>query len=353
MPDAGPRSQVLGAADLLRSVGLMADGPVTWGRPIPSARPGVYVVEWPESRPAAPIELTTVGKWMERLPDLRLDGRRPTSREVAARLHDFWLPGQVVVFIGMTTGSINGRVRALVATPLGDRRPYPGGQWLKALSGLERARVWWAESAAPEEYEDGLFSAFAAGIDTSPEAAPRLPDRSFVLPFANLQDATGRRRSHGLSGTVEPKPPLTPIPGTMLTDIPDGAADGAEESARSRPLETRVKVPPAARLTVPPAPRLTVPPAARAEPDVARPTGRRASAIDLVTLNSTIQTVACRSLLRELSVADAASELVAAGFFRGTRAQPVAVLRDLLKQGLVEGGHQDLDRRWSIRCARG
>ena len=345
MSDTGPRSQVMGAADLLRSVGLMADGPVTWGRPVPSARPGVYVVEWPESRPAAPIELTTIGKWVERLPDLRLDGRRPTSREVAARLHDFWLPGQVVVFIGMTTGSINGRVRALVATPLGDRRPYAGGQWLKALSGLERARVWWAESEAPEEYEDGLFSAFAAAVDTSPAAAPRLPDRTVVLPFANLQDATGRRRSHGLSGTVEPRPPVAPIPGTTLTDLPDGAAEGAEESARARPLETRLVVPPAARLVA----SLT----ARTDPGAAKTTGRRASAIDLVTLNSTIQGVACRSLLRELSVADAAAELVAAGFFRGTRAQPVAVLRDLLKQGLVEGGHQDLDRRWSIRCTRG
>ena len=31
-----------------------------------------------------PIELTRVGKWLERVPDLRLDGERPTSRALAA-----------------------------------------------------------------------------------------------------------------------------------------------------------------------------------------------------------------------------------------------------------------------------
>ncbi|MBF6605477.1 MAG: hypothetical protein IVW53_07850 [Chloroflexi bacterium] len=334
---ASARSAPLGAADLLRSVGLMADGPVTWGRPVPSGRPGVYVVEWPEARATAPIELTTIGKWIERRQDLRLDGRRPTSREVAARLHDFWLPGQVVLFIGMATGSIGGRVRALVQTPLGDRRPYPGGQWLRTLTGLERTRVWWAASDAPEEYEDALFTAFAAAVDASPDAAPRLPDRSLVLPFANLQDATGRRRTHGLSGTIEPKPPAVPAPGTTIRELPGGSADGAEESAVGRPLERRA------------------PSAPRPMP-ADRPAGtgsRRAASVDVATLNDTLQRIACRSLLRELAVADAAAELVAAGFFRGTKAQPVAVLRDLLKQGLVEGAHQDPDRRWSIRCARG
>ena len=35
------------APDLLRAVGLLADGPVLWGRPVRSTRPGVYVVELP------------------------------------------------------------------------------------------------------------------------------------------------------------------------------------------------------------------------------------------------------------------------------------------------------------------
>ena len=77
-----------------------------------------------------------------------------------------------------------------------------------------------------------------------------------------------------------------------------------------------------------------------------------AARVDLVLLNDALQAIACRRLVRELTVSEAVDELTARGFLRETRAQPVSVLRDLLKQGLVEGGVQDADRRWSIRCVR-
>jgi hypothetical protein len=317
----------IGAAELLRTVGLMADGPVTWGRPVASSRPGVYVVEWGESLESAPVELTNVGKWLEERPELRLDGRRPTSREVAARLHEFWLPGQTVVYVGMTKLAIGGRVGALYRTPLGARGPHAGGHWLKTLRGLDRARVWWAETDAPEEYEDGLLTAFADSVDASAQAAPRLRDRSLILPFANLGAATGARRDHGLTGYLEARPDILPAAGSRIVDVPEGAAEGAGEE-RSRPLEARPTRPAAAR----------------------GPSGP-ASRFDIDAINALLQSIACRRLVRELSVAEAAAELSAAGLMRGTRAQPVGVLRDLLKQGLIVGGWQDEDRRWSIRCA--
>lgn len=376
-PPATPRP--LGAAELLRSVGLMADGPVTWGRPIPSAQPGIYVIEWPESRPDAPVDLSLVGKWLERLDGLRLEGRRPTSRELAARLHDFWLPGQTVLYVGMTTVSIGGRVGAFYRTPLGDRKPHAGGHWLKTLRGLDRARVWWAETTAAEEYEDGLLSAFAAAVDASPEGAPRLPDRTVVLPFANLQTATGARKAHGISGAIEPAPPAAPAVGSTIVEVPDGAADGADESARVRPVERRVAVGPPPRRVATPllTPEGTVRPAtsgaarrAEAEPAEAAGAGIDSSVAgsapagptvalrgaaareDLAALNDAVQRIACRRLVRELTVAEAAAELVAIGFFRATRAEPVTVLREMLKAGVIEGGTQDPDRRWTIRCTR-
>jgi hypothetical protein len=131
---AGP-----GAADLFREVGLLADGPVVWGRPVGARTGGIFIVELPAPRPTAPIELTTVGKWLERVPDLRLDGVRPTSRTLAARLAAFWLPSARVLYVGSTDGSIGGRVEAIRATVLGDRRPHSGGHWLHVLTGLERA----------------------------------------------------------------------------------------------------------------------------------------------------------------------------------------------------------------------
>ncbi len=72
------------AADLLREVGLIADGPAIWGRPIRHSAPGVFVVELAAPQPTAGLDLALVGKWLERVPELRLDGVRPASRELSA-----------------------------------------------------------------------------------------------------------------------------------------------------------------------------------------------------------------------------------------------------------------------------
>ena len=113
---------------------------------------------------------------------------------------EFWLPDETVVYIGMTNLSIGGRVGAFVKTALGDRRPHSGGHWLKTLTVLPELRVWWAPTAAPEEYEDALLSAFAQGV--SPAAKAALRDSSVVLPWANLQAATDERKQHGIKGSL-------------------------------------------------------------------------------------------------------------------------------------------------------
>src|SRR5664279_6473530 len=193
-------SRSLGAAELLRSVGLMADGPVHWGNPVRVGGPGVYVVELAAPVKTAPIDHQVVGHWIERVPTLTLDSARPTARELAVRLGEFWLPDETVVYIGMTNLSIGGRVGAFVKTPLGDRRPHAGGHWLKTLTVLPELLAWWAPTAAPEEYEDALLSAFAKAV--TPAAKKALRDASVVLPFANLQTATDEHKQHGIRGSL-------------------------------------------------------------------------------------------------------------------------------------------------------
>ena len=219
-----------GAAALLDAVGLLADGPLVWGARLPERRPGVYVVELAAPLPAAPIELTRVGKWLERVDTLRLDGARPTSKAVLARLAAFWLPGDSVVYVGMTTASLGSRVAAFVGHVLGDRRPHAGGHWLKTLRGLERCRVWWSATEAAEEYEDALLSAFAERVPAAERAA--LHDRAVVLPFANLRTATGERKAHGISGSVLPDE-SAPAPAGRVVELPPGDADGAHGAARA------------------------------------------------------------------------------------------------------------------------
>ena len=215
----------LSAPALLREVGLLADGPLPWGRAVPGRSPGVFLVELPGALPAAPIELTRVGKWLERVPGLMVDGARPTSRGLAARLASFWLPSQSVIYIGATEATISGRLSAMERTVLGDRRPFSGGHWLHTLRALPSARVWWTATPAVEEYEDALLAAFAATVSESERAA--LPDRDVILPFANLRRPTGERKATGLTGSLLVAPVEPARPPTRVVEVPDGDAEGA------------------------------------------------------------------------------------------------------------------------------
>jgi len=237
--------------ELLRTVGLLADGPVVWGRPLGSRTGGIFVVELPEPKPIAPIELTLIGKWLEHVPDLRLDGEHPTSKTLAARLAAFWLPSATVVYVGVTDGSIGGRVEAIRNTVLGDRRPHGGGHWLHTLRGLERARIWWAPTDAVVEYEDAVLEAFAATIPAAERAA--LPDTKIVLPFANLRTATGERKRTGLANSLIPDEVGSPVAVRRVVEVPPGDADGAGGlpptraaggTVRRAPRPTRTAAPP-------------------------------------------------------------------------------------------------------------
>jgi transcription elongation factor GreA len=206
---------------------------------VPARGPGLLVVELPAPRPTAPIELTRVGKWVERVPTLRLDGAQPTSKALAARLAAFWLPSQVVLYVASTKSSIGGRATALERTVLGDRRPHHGGHWLHTLSVLPSTRLWWASTDAPEEYEDAFLSAFADAVPPSDLAG--LPEGSIVLPWANLRRPTGEARSSGLTGQLLPDPvEPAPPPPTRVVTLPDAEADGArDEAKRTRPVKGR------------------------------------------------------------------------------------------------------------------
>ncbi len=196
------------AAALFRAVGLLPDGPVLWGRPLPGVDAGVVVVELPEPHATAPLDPARVGKWIERVPTLRLDGAAPTTRRLLARLAGYWIPGESVVHVGFASNALGRRVAALARTPLGVRPPLADGHWLLALRHPEVLRIWWAPTDAPEEYADALLDAFAAGI--APAVAAALPEPELVLPWATLRRPTGEGRRHGLDGDLVEVPPVTP-----------------------------------------------------------------------------------------------------------------------------------------------
>ncbi len=269
MTDGAPAS----ATALLREIGLRPDGPVLWGRPLTTRAPGVYLVELAEPLANPRIELARLGQWMEHVPDLRLDGVRPTSKALAARLSSLWLPSAVVLYAGATAGSLGGRVLALAHHHIGDRRPHVDGQWLHLLTGIGRARIWFAETDAVEEALDGVLDAFAAALPAA--LPPGRPGGALPLPWANLRRPTGERQAYGITGSIVPDDRPPPDPPTRLVEIPPGDADGARDAdrgtgtgtvrrARIRPV-ARVPAERAARAVRTAAPRV-VPPSKRSSP---------------------------------------------------------------------------------------
>lgn len=246
----GPR-----AAELMRSVGLVVDGPVTWGQPVRSAAPGVYVVELAAPLAAAPVDHTVLRTWIERVPTLRVDGARPTPHQLAARLAAFWYPDQTILYVGRTSRALGGRLAAYYRTPLGDPRPHAGGQWLKTLRDLSRCLVWWAESDADEEYEDALLGAFERSVD--PDVLERLYDPTVVVPFANLQTASGLRKDHGIGGSL--------LPAEALPELAEAAAP---PTAKRRP-----KAPRPTRTAAAPSPAAASPDGRRRRPAAPSPAG--------------------------------------------------------------------------------
>ncbi len=211
-----------GAVELVRNVGLMADGPVRWGMPARSNRPGIYLVEIPAPLPRAPVDVSPVGTWIDRVPAMLLDGHRPTGKELTQRLASFWLPDQVVLYVGATTGPLGRRIDELVRTPLGDPAPHPDGRWLKTLRGLDQARVWWAETDAPEEYQDALLAAFSQAVD--PAVVSALHDPTVVVPFANMAAPGALPKEHGITTDLLDASPEAPTATRRVTSLPPGDA---------------------------------------------------------------------------------------------------------------------------------
>jgi transcription elongation factor GreA len=233
--DVGKRTA--SAVDLVRTVGLLPDGPVRWGSPARSARPGVYLVELPAPLPRAPVDLSPVGSWIDRVPTLQLDGHRPAGKELAQRLAGFWLPDQIVLYVGSTAGSLGRRIQEMVDTPLGDAAPHPDGGWLKTLHGLDQARVWWAETSAPEEYADAILAAFADAVD--PAVVANLHDPTVVVPFANMATPTGLQKDHGITGQLLDAPaPPQPAPPRRVVTLPPGNAVSSEAGMAPRARAT-------------------------------------------------------------------------------------------------------------------
>lgn len=193
---------------LMSAVGLEPSGVVPWGAPVPEVSTGVYVVSLTESTkstnealPYAPTDKSTLDDLLNACGRLTLDSiPQPRPRDIADRMVRYWLPDEVVLYIGLAGQPLRTRVRQYYKTPIGAAKPHKGGWWLKTLSILPDLYVHYAVTPDFKEAEEEMMRTFARNISASSKGD--WPSGEPIMPFANLRDGDWRRRNHGIKGAT-------------------------------------------------------------------------------------------------------------------------------------------------------
>ena len=192
-------------------------GVVPWGTTVPIDAPGVYVIALTAdtaSTDAAlercPIDAGAIEEILDARPELTVDGEHPSAAALTERLAAFWLPDEVVLYIGLAGTSLAKRVGQYYLTALGARSPHAGGWFLNTLSVLSELHVHYAPSPDPARAEGRMLEAFRSSV--SEQARVRLHDPERPLPFANLEWPARVYKRHGIKGAKAARARMTGAP---------------------------------------------------------------------------------------------------------------------------------------------
>jgi hypothetical protein len=189
-------------AEAFATVGLVREDIVRWGTKPTTSKPGVYIISLTESLDTCdgkliepPLAAAEFQQWLDVCPKLTLDGNRPTIHQLMDRIQRFWIPDEIILYIGLAT-SLSTRLLAFYRTPIGARGPHAGGYFLKLLSGLDQLCVNYAQCPDFELAEDRMLRRFCEHV--SQDSRRALKDPVHPFPFANLEWPRGTRKAHGL-----------------------------------------------------------------------------------------------------------------------------------------------------------
>jgi hypothetical protein len=197
--------------EVFAGAGLEPEGCVRWNQRVACRDTGVYAValtdnlkSLAEALPTAPLRRAGFIELLGVREELRLDSERPSAAALQRRIAAFWLPDEVVLYIGLSSRPLVTRVREYYRTPLGAAKPHAGGWWLKTLSILNNLWVHYAPTPDCDSAEDRMLRTFARAVSLSSREA--LHDSVRVMPFANLKDADDLIKDHGIERATGPMP---------------------------------------------------------------------------------------------------------------------------------------------------
>lgn len=219
-------------AHLFAAAGLHRDDSVLWNTAVQETGPGVYVVALTpradsvvEARATCPLSMSAIGELLATRSELRVDRVRPDANTLATRLAAFWLPDEVVLYVGLAGTSVHARVNAYYGTRIGARSPHAGGWFLKMLSVLPQLHVHFAPAHEPTLAEDRMLAAFSAQVSDAARSTLHDPDRP--IPFANIEWPKRRYKRHGITGAKQPKAPRASVTAAPPAASPAPAATEA------------------------------------------------------------------------------------------------------------------------------
>lgn len=180
---------------------------VQWGRRFVDNSKGIYIVSTSNqadqnlgTTPSPQFNDRAFTEWLNNCPRLTIDGIKPTIQILKNRLAEFWLPDENILYIGKADkrkndDGLSSRVCEFYNPRMG-KNAHSGGLWIRTLSMLHQATVYYCYCEHPLGLEEQMLEYFMTNVSTI--TLSRVRDKSLPLPFANRQLRPGRYKKHGL-----------------------------------------------------------------------------------------------------------------------------------------------------------
>lgn len=179
-------------------------GSEKWGTPIDNYCAGIYIISTApdpqviDNVSAVPkFDNNKINEWIERVGKMTIDGEKATLDSIKARLSQFWLPDENILYIGQANDqTLKKRTRQFYNQKIGKKGSHAGGFWLLTLSNLTDLYVHFGDCMEPKKIETIMQEHFIKQV--SKESLALLKDVTLPLPFANVR-FKGKDKNHGFN----------------------------------------------------------------------------------------------------------------------------------------------------------
>lgn len=167
---------------------LKINGPIKWGMDCMSKKSGVYIICYPGTSSACPLDMRIINFWCSSTRNKTFKTGSPLIPSVlVSELTKYWIPNEQIVYVGKAS-CLRTRLFQYYRTPLGKRGPHSGGYWIKTLQNINMLDIYWIEDKKPAILEQKILVFFNKSTTCG--------TGMLCLPYANLEITRRLRKRH-------------------------------------------------------------------------------------------------------------------------------------------------------------